>query len=351
MFELTLEINQKCNLKCKYCYLNEKNNSTMPLHIAIRSISQIVQKVIKEDDRKIVINFLGGEPLIDFTLIQDIVDYCGRIKGIKFKYTISTNGILLDEEMVRFFIKYSFTIKISLDGREHVNDVNRVDFKGEGSYKFVNRKIPLLNEYQKKTRKIVQVTSVFTADTIEHYSDTLEYLVNVKNFRYISTTLDTNTIWSSDEKKVIEYEIRKAFDFFLESFKRGNPFYWKNAFTYYNNLGKERERVCGAGNLFYYVACDGRIFTCGLGVARNSSIGNIQNGGIAKDRLWELYKKRRENMRNCIQCSYKVSCNSYPCLYLDTTENNLSCELFKIYRKIYYEKKAEYDQLIKNFRL
>lgn len=350
MFELTLEINQKCNLKCKYCYLDQKNNSTMSLHIAIRSISQVVQKVIKERDKQIVINFLGGEPLIDFTLIQEIVDYCERIKEIKFKYTISTNGILLDEEMVRFFSKYCFAIKISLDGREYVNDVNRVGFGGEGSYKFVNRKIPLLNEYQKMTRKIVQVTSVFTADTIEYYSDTIEYLVSVKNFRYISTTLDTNTSWSNDEKKIIEYEVRKAFDFFLESFKRGNPFYWKNAFVYYNNLEKERERVCGAGNLFYYVACDGRIFTCGLGVARNSPIGDIQNG-IDKDRLWELHKKRRENMKNCIQCSYKVSCNSYPCLYLDSAEDSLSCELFRIYRKIYYEKKTEYDQLIKNFRL
>ena len=97
MITMTLEINKKCNLACDYCYVGDKTNKTMDDRIAYRSVEFAIERIKCENHRNriIKINFLGGEPLLDFDKVKNIVYYCeanSKENQIKFLYTITTMG-------------------------------------------------------------------------------------------------------------------------------------------------------------------------------------------------------------------------------------------------------------------
>lgn len=351
MFEITLEINQKCNLKCKYCYLYDNNNRSMDFYLAKKSIEYAIHKVKLHEDKTIFLNFLGGEPLIDFELMKLIVEYCEGMHSLNWKYSVSTNGTLITKEVIDFLICYKFDIKISLDGNAEINNVNRVLPNGEGSYKLVNNNIPLLNYYQTKLKRAVQVTAVFTRETLKFYSYSLKFLTQVKGFKYISTTLDTNESWNPDDLLLLESEIRKGYRIFDESYDDGNPFYWKNFFNFVKGYKNQSVRnVCGAGIIDIYVNCEGRIYTCALGITNDISIGDIDYG-VDENKIISLHKNNEKNKQRCNECLDKEKCNNTSCLYFNPLKNQLSCQLFKFYKRIYLVNQEKCDLLLNDFKL
>ena len=76
MYTISLEINQRCNLRCRYCYLGEKNEERMSLLVGCKSLDIAFAETKKHKDKKLWVNFIGGEPLLDFELIQELVHYC-----------------------------------------------------------------------------------------------------------------------------------------------------------------------------------------------------------------------------------------------------------------------------------
>ena len=120
MYSLTLEINQKCNLRCNYCYLQEKNGEEMSEEVLFSAIDFGIKNAVNHNDKKLDIDFIGGEPLINFELIKKAVDYA-KLKALNYNievsFMITTNGLLLNKEIVDFFISESFNLKISIDGK------------------------------------------------------------------------------------------------------------------------------------------------------------------------------------------------------------------------------------------
>lgn len=104
MINITLELNRICNLSCTYCYLGDKTNEVMSEIIAKSSVDFAIKKIIVQNhvNRVINIDFLGGEPLLSFYLIKKIFTYCKTKKDVEFTYTITTNGTILDEQIIRF---------------------------------------------------------------------------------------------------------------------------------------------------------------------------------------------------------------------------------------------------------
>ena len=138
MYTLSLEIINKCNLNCKYCYLGEKKNTYMSIDVAKKSVEIALHEALKQYDKTLLIYFIGGEPLMAFSLMKDITDYVNkRCKETELKSMFSTtiNGTLLTDEITDFFIKHKFDLKLSLDGPESVHDLNRKDYAEKGSFK------------------------------------------------------------------------------------------------------------------------------------------------------------------------------------------------------------------------
>lgn len=151
--KITLQVTQNCNFRCKYCiYSNDTNKKqrthsqeSMSLNTAKEAIDFLLAHSI--DSKDINISFYGGEPLLAFDLIKDVVKYAEKIfKGKKLTYNMTSNATILDEKKIDFLIEHDFGLMISLDGPKEINDLNRVYPDGSGTYDSIMEKIHLIHE-------------------------------------------------------------------------------------------------------------------------------------------------------------------------------------------------------------
>lgn len=162
---LTLQVTQQCNLKCNYCpysgsyYNRQHNDKHMSFDIAKKAIDFYIRHSF--DLPVIQIGFYGGEPLIEFELIKEIVDYCKRMcVGKEIHYFMTTNGTLLTEEKIKFLMENNFILTISLDGPRQYHDRNRHKVDDSGTFDTVMKNISKLYEQYPDKRDKVQFNCV-----------------------------------------------------------------------------------------------------------------------------------------------------------------------------------------------
>lgn len=148
---LILQVTQNCNLRCEYCvysedYVGRKHNcAKMEFEIARDAIIFFMKR--SRGDTVVTINFYGGEPLLNFSVIQECVKYVEDNYGArKVFYGITTNGTILDEEIMSFLEKKRFRVVISLDGNEEENDKNRKYINGDGTFRTIYSKLEKIRE-------------------------------------------------------------------------------------------------------------------------------------------------------------------------------------------------------------
>ena len=136
---LCLHIAHDCNLRCKYCFAEggdyAKGRKIMPFEVAKAAIDFVIEK--SGTRRNIEIDFFGGEPLLGFDTVKKTVEYARSIEkehNKNFRFTLTTNGILLTDEVMDYLNKEMSNVVLSLDGRKEVNDAVRVGINNTGSY-------------------------------------------------------------------------------------------------------------------------------------------------------------------------------------------------------------------------
>lgn len=138
---ITLMLVQACNLACKYCYAQEgeyADKGIMSKEVALNAIDYLLEN--SGDTQELYITFFGGEPLLCFELIKEIVAYCKikeKISGKNFKYSMTTNGTLLTDEINQFIIKNKISTMISIDGDIEQHDSKRYYKSGNGCYNVI----------------------------------------------------------------------------------------------------------------------------------------------------------------------------------------------------------------------
>ena len=131
---IILGITERCNLRCEYCCYSghfegyrSHNNRSMTFEIAQKAVSQHLHSF--QQNGRGGVSFYGGEPLLEFELIKQVVDYTEKeanLLGKEIVFTITTNGTLLDDEKIHFFVKHNFVVLISIDGPKESHDRYRI---------------------------------------------------------------------------------------------------------------------------------------------------------------------------------------------------------------------------------
>lgn len=169
--KLTLQVTQACNLRCSYCIYSEFNkgqrshgNKFMSLDMAKKGIDFLIRHSI--DSEQVNVGFYGGEPLLAFGLIKEIVGYIKeRYSEKNISYAITTNGTLLTEEMIRFMIENEFMITVSLDGPEEIHNINRrYAANGMGSFSDVMKNLERLCIANKENNSPHQISTNMVID-------------------------------------------------------------------------------------------------------------------------------------------------------------------------------------------
>ena len=224
MYTLSLEIINKCNLNCTYCYLGEKKNTYMSLETAQKAIDIAVHEANKQHDRTLMVYFIGGEPLMAFNLMKDVVDYAKKKcqeTNLICKFSTTINGTLVTDEVIDFFVENTFEVKVSLDGPEYVQNLNRRDYAGTGSFEKIMKNLPLLRKYEQETGNQISVASVVTSNNYQYYAESFQFLLDlgIKKLEsgidyYCSMSFkhfpayDILPFWADDDHTILDCAIR-----------------------------------------------------------------------------------------------------------------------------------------------
>ena len=152
-----LNLTHNCNLRCSYCYAGPKIQRTMDLKTALNAVDFLASQT----KDCCTITFFGGEPLLEFPLIQNVVDYTSKKYGANIGFRMSTNGTLLTKEILQFFDRHDIYFALSIDGDQRQHDKCRHYDNNEGSYHAIESKLHNIFDFNPYTIAV----SVIVPDT------------------------------------------------------------------------------------------------------------------------------------------------------------------------------------------
>lgn len=316
---LCLNIIHDCNLKCKYCFADEGEYHGCRKAMSAETGKAAIDFVIKNSGQRknIEVDLFGGEPLMAFDTIREIVDY-GREQEKLFnkniRFTMTTNATLLNDEIMDYLDKNMGNIILSIDGRKEVNDKVRIRFDGKGTYDSILPKIKKMVEVRDKS-KTYYVRGTFTRENTDFFEDvkhmveggfdevSIEPVVLPEEHELSLRESDLPTIFEQYDKlyeyMLSKYKENKAFKFYHFNIDlQGGPCIYK------------RISGCGAGHEYVAITPDGEIYPCHQFVGNPDFLmGNIKDGIENYKIVQELKDAHIYNKPICKNCWARFYCS------------------------------------------
>ena len=332
---MCLNIAHDCQLRCKYCFASTgdfgKGRKLMSFETGKHAIDFLLEN--SGDRPNLELDFFGGEPLMNFGVVKQVVEYArSREKEYnkKFRFTITTNGLLLDDEKIDFINREMSNVVLSIDGRKEVNDYFRVLPNGQGCYDII------MPKYRKlvagRGDKEYYVRGTFTNKNLDFSNDV--FALNEAGFDQISgePVVGDDDVYALTEKDLpaVFAEYEKLALKLLENEKKGKKF---NFFHFMLDLDQgpcaiKRLRGCGCGNDYVAITPDGDIFPC------HQFVG-IDEGTFNQEMKADFAKAHVYSKPDCRDCWAKFYCsggcnaNNYQYMGDIRTAHKISCQLEK----------------------
>ena len=340
---MCLNIAHDCQLRCKYCFASTgdfgKGRKLMSFETGKHAIDFLLEN--SGDRPNLELDFFGGEPLMNFNVVKQVVEYArSREKEYnkKFRFTITTNGLLLDDEKIDFINREMSNVVLSIDGRKEVNDYFRVLPNGQGCYDMI------LPKYQKlvagRGDKEYYVRGTFTNKNLDFSNDV--FALNEAGFDQISVepVVGDDDIYALTEKDLptVFAEYERLAQRLLENEKQGRKF---NFFHFMLDLDQgpcaiKRLRGCGCGNDYVAITPDGDIFPCHQFVGIDEyKMGNIDEGTFNQEMKADFARAHVYSKPDCRECWAKFYCsggcnaNNYQYMGDIRSAHKISCQLEK----------------------
>ena len=341
---LCLHIAHACNLSCRYCFAGEGeyhgDRSLMSFETGKKALDFLVKN--SGSRRNLEVDFFGGEPLMNFDVVKQLVAYGRSLEepyDKHFRFTLTTNGVLLDDEIIEFANREMDNIVLSIDGRKSVHDHMRPKKNGEGSYDLILDKFKKVAESRGQNKYYVRGT--FTHYNLDFVEDVL-HLAD-EGFKQISVepvVADPSEPYAIREEDIPE--ICEGYDRLAKEMirreKAGKGF---NFFHFMIDLTGgpcvyKRLSGCGSGTEYLAVTPWGDLYPCHQFVGNEKFLlGNVEDGIVNTEirddfKLCNVYAK--EECRDCFAkfyCSGGCAANAYN-MHGDINQPyEIGCELQK----------------------
>ena len=317
---LCLHVAHDCNLKCRYCFAEEGEyhgkRSLMSTEVGKKAIDFIIAN--SGNRRNLEVDFFGGEPLMNFEVVKDIVEY-GReqekLHNKNFRFTITTNGILLDDDKQKYINENMHNVVVSMDGRKEINDLMRPRAGGLGSYDAVVPKFQKLAESRNQTDYYLRGT--FTHHNLDFSRDVL-HVADDLGFKQVSVepvvaeATEDYAICEEDLETIFDEYERLAQELYIRH-KTGEKDF--NFFHFMVDLTggpcvAKRLSGCGSGTEYLAVTPEGDLYPCHQFVGQEEfKIGTVFDG-IQNTKLREEFANCNVYTKpECKKCWAKFYCS------------------------------------------
>lgn len=341
---LCLHVAHTCNLNCSYCFASQGkyqgDRALMSFEVGKQAFDFLIAN--SGDRRNLEVDFFGGEPLMNWDVVKKLVAYARSIEkehNKNFRFTLTTNGMLIDDDVIEFANKEMSNVVLSLDGRKEVNDHFRRDYAGKGSYDTIVPKFQKL--VKAREGKNYYVRGTFTHNNVDFTND----LLHMADLGFTELSMEPVVCPPGDPYALTEEDLPKLFEQYeilaKEMIKRKRE---GRGFTFYHYILDlkngpciyKRITGCGSGTEYMAVTPWGELFPCHQFVGDPKySLGNIWDGVNNTEiqdefRLCNAYS--REECRSCwakLYCSGGCAANSYHATGSINGVYGYGCELFK----------------------
>ena len=341
---LCLHVAHTCNLNCSYCFASQGKyhgeRALMSFEVGRRALDFLVEN--SGTRRNLEVDFFGGEPLMNWQVVKDLVAYARSIEkdaGKNFRFTLTTNGVLLDDEVTEFCNREMHNVVLSLDGRKEVNDRFRVDVAGNGSYE---RIVPNFQRFVAARGD----KSYYMRGTYTHYNpDFTNDLFHMADLGFTELSMEPVVCAPGDPCALTEEDFPVLCEQYellakdmLRRWREGRPitFYHYMIDLKHGPCVYKRISGCGSGTEYMAVTPWGELFPCHQFVGDPKySLGNIWDGvtnAAAQEEFRACNAYSRPDCKDCwarLYCSGGCAANSYHATGSIGGVYEYGCRLFK----------------------
>lgn len=341
---LCLHIAHSCNLNCSYCFASQGKYHGERALMSYKVGKQALDFLVANSGtrRNLEVDFFGGEPLINFNVVKELVAYARSIEkehNKNFRFTLTTNGMLIDDDVIEFANKEMSNVVLSLDGRKEVHDRFRVDYAGNGSY---DKIVPLFQKLVKaREDKNYYMRGTFT----HHNPDFLNDIKAMLDLGFTELSMepvvcapDDPSALTEEDLPIVLKQYEELAELLIERRKQGKPF------TFYHYMIDlkggpciyKRVSGCGSGTEYMAVTPWGDLYPCHQFVGEEKfKLGNVYDGVTNTNVQNEFARTNvytRPECRDCwakLYCSGGCAANAYHATGSVNGVYKYGCELFK----------------------
>ena len=341
---LCLHVAHTCNLNCAYCFASQGkyhgDRAVMSFETGKRALDFLMEN--SGTRRNLEVDFFGGEPLMNFQVVKDLVAYARSVeqeKGKNFRFTLTTNGILVDDEVIEWANRECANVVLSLDGRKEVHDRYRVDYAGNGSWE---RIVPKFQKFvEARGGKNYYMRGTFTHENPDFLEDIKEML----RLGFSELSMEPVVCAADDPSRLTEEDLRLVMDQYeqlaqlmLSRDAEGKPFTF---YHYMIDLAAgpciyKRISGCGSGTEYMAVTPWGDLYPCHQFVGEEKfRLGNIWDG-VTNHAIQSEFAAcnvyAHEECRTCwarLYCSGGCAANAYHATGKITVIYEDGCRLFR----------------------
>ncbi len=341
---LCLHIAHTCNLNCSYCFASQgKYNgerAVMSFEVGKRALDFLIEN--SGSRRNLEVDFFGGEPLMNFQVVKDLVAYARSVekeRGKNFRFTLTTNGVLVDEDVIDFANRECSNVVLSLDGRKEIHDRFRVDYAGNGSWEKI---VPKFQRFvEARGGKDYYMRGTFTHAN----PDFLKDIEKMLDLGFTELSMEPVVCASGDPSELTEEDLpivldqyEKLAELMLKRDKEGKPF------TFYHYMIDltggpciyKRISGCGSGTEYMAVTPWGDLYPCHQFVGDESfKLGDVWQGVTNKQVQNEFANCNVYAHPECKDCWARLYCsggcaaNAYHATGSVTGVYEYGCKLFR----------------------
>ncbi len=341
---LCLHIAHTCNLNCSYCFASQGKyhgeRAVMSFEVGKRALDFLVENSGKRHNLEV--DFFGGEPLLNFDVVKQLVAYARSIEkdaGKNFRFTLTTNGMLIDDDVIDFANREMSNVVLSLDGRREIHDRFRVDYAGKGSFDTIVPKFQKLVEAREGKNYYMRGTFTHAnPDFLNDIKVMLDLGFNELSMEPVVCAEGDPAELTDADIEIVKDQYEQLAALMLERHREGR------GFTFYHYMIDlkggpciyKRISGCGSGTEYMAVTPWGDLYPCHQFVGDEKfKLGNIYDGVTNVERQCEFAACNvyaREECRDCwarLHCSGGCAANAYHATGSVTGVYKKGCELFK----------------------